>query len=194
MVVGKSWGRAPSTPPGSWPKQRGPDVQRSRRGSGRQGRASGGVEGPMPSIARCGRRAYPMAGEGTNRHMLGRTRHGCPVGRKAHGGRSALGGEQTRRPDPERMTAAPASLPDGRRGTDRVECRAVPDLAQADVLWEVTGVCPRGPAGGEVHASGARGAERTPTRAHAQQSLAPTCTDPRTEGPPREVGGSWPGA
>jgi Transposase, Mutator family len=50
-----------------------------RRGSGRQGRASRGVEVPTPSIARFGRLAYPMDGEVTNRHRLGRTSHGCPV-------------------------------------------------------------------------------------------------------------------
>jgi hypothetical protein len=148
----------------------------------------------MPPIARCGRRAYPRYGEGTNRKMLGRKSHGCPVGRKAHGGRSDLGGEHTRRPAHQRRTAAPSYLPYGSRGTDSVACRAVPDMAKADGLWEATGVCTRGTAGVEVQASGDRCAERTPGRAHAQQRRATTCTDPLTEGPPREVGGSWPGA
>jgi len=79
--------------------------------------------------------------------MLGRKSHGCPVGCKVYGGRSALGGEQTRRPEEERMSAAPLYLPYGSRGTDYVACRAVPDTAKADALWEGTGRGTRGTAG-----------------------------------------------
>ena len=162
--------------------------------SGRQGRASCGVCVPTPSMARCGRRAYPRGGEGTNRQRLGRRSHGCPVDQPTHCGRSDRGGEHTRRPAHERMTAAPPSSPYGRRWTDPVVCRAGSNAAKADVPWEETGVGTRGTAGVWVHASGDRGAESTPGRAKAQQGLATTCTDPLTEGQPREVGGSWSGA
>src|SRR6516162_5723363 len=113
---------------------------------------------------------------------------------KTSGGRSDLGGEQTRRPEHERMTAAPLYLPYGSRGTDGVECRAGPDTAKAVVLWEETGRGTRGTAGVEVQASGERFAEQTPGRTTSQQGLAATCTDLRTEGPPKEGGGMWSGA
>src|SRR4030095_14343096 len=145
-------------------------------------------------MARCGRRAYPRGGEVTHRQMLGRRSHGCPVDHQTHCGRGDLGGEQTRRLDHQRMTAAPLSSPYGSRCTDPVVCRAGSNAAKADVLWEETGVCTRGTAGVWVHASGERGAGITPGRAKAQQRLATTCTAPLTEGQPREVGGAWSGA
>ena len=46
--------------------------------SGRQGRESWRVKVPLPSIARCGRLAYPLLGEVTNRVLRGRKSHGCP--------------------------------------------------------------------------------------------------------------------
>src|SRR5215510_8519295 len=97
--------------------------------------------------------------------MLGRRSHGCPVDQQTHCGRSDLGGEQTRRPEHQRMTAAPISSPYGSRCTDTVACRAGSNAVKADVLWEETGVCTRGTAGVWVHASGERGAEITPGRA-----------------------------
>ena len=63
-----------------------------------------------------------------------------------------------------------------------VVCRAVPDTAKADVLWEGTGMCTRGTAGVEVQASEERFAEITLGRSTSQQGLATTCTDPLTEG------------
>src|SRR5262245_43438949 len=117
-----------------------------------------------------------------------------PVDQQTHCGRSDLGGEQTRRPEHQRMTAAPISSPYGSRCTDPVACRAGSNAAKADVLWEETGVCTRGTAGVWGHASGERSAEITPGRAKAQQGLATTCTDPLTEGQPREGEGSWSGA
>jgi hypothetical protein len=92
------------------------------------------------------------------------------------------------------MTAAPIASPYGSRWTDPVACRAGSNAVKADVPWEETGVCTRGTAGVWVHASGERSAEITPGRAKAQQGLATTCTDPLTEGHPREGGGSWSGA
>ena len=110
----------------------------------------------------------------TNRHVLGRRSHGCPVERKTHCGRSDLGGEQTRRPEHERMTAAPISSPYGSRCTDTVACRAGSNAAKADVLWEATGVCTRGTAGVWVQASGESFAEITPGTTIVQQEARRT--------------------
>jgi len=145
------------------------------------------VHGPMRTAS------IAKGGEGTHRQRLGRRSHGCPVDHETQCGRSDLGGEHTRRPAQQRRTAAPLSSPYGSRWTDTVGCRAGANAAQADVLWEATGGGTRGTAGGWGHASGARGAERTPGRATAQQGRATTCTDPRTAGPPRAVGGVWSG-
>ena len=87
-------------------------------GSSRQGRNSSGVEVPTPSITRFGRLAYPMCGEVTNRNMLGRKSHGCPVDRLTHCGRSDLGGEQTQRPEDDQLSAAPRANPYRSRGTE----------------------------------------------------------------------------
>ncbi len=73
--------------------------------SGRQGRESWGVKVPLPSIVRFGRLAYPLLGEVTNRDMRGRKSHGgpgCGCNNMPCGGND-LGGEQTRRPEHQRM-------------------------------------------------------------------------------------------
>ena len=57
-------------------------------------------------------------------------------------------------------------------------CRAITQLAKADVSWEVTGKCPRRSAGVGDQASGKRVAEITPGRAILQQGLTTTCKAP----------------
>src|SRR5215468_9863295 len=58
------------------------------------------------------------------------------------GGRSDLGGEQTQRPEHERMSAAPRRTPVQKSPYGMCACcRAAPKLAKAEVSWEVTGRC-----------------------------------------------------
>src|SRR6266446_5588450 len=67
------------------------------------------------------------------------------------------------RPSPYEATRLPLNQMEcGSRCTDTVACRAGSNAAKADVIWEETGGCTRGTAGVWVHASGERGAERTP--------------------------------
>jgi len=98
------------------------------------------------------------------------------------GGRSDLGGEQTQRPEHERMSAAPRRTPVQKSPYGMCACcRAVPKLVKADVSWEVTGRCTRRSAGVGDQASGERFAEITPGRTSGQQGLAATCKDWRPE-------------
>src|SRR4029450_9937771 len=89
------------------------------------------------------------------------------------GGRSDLGGEQTQRPEHERMSAAPRRTPVQKSPYGMCACcRAVPKLVKAEVSWEGTGRGTRRSAGVGDQASGERLAEITPGRTSGQQGLA----------------------
>ena len=150
--------------------------------SSRQGRGSGGVEVPTPSIARFGRLAGLDSGKATTRKWAQTSKPWLPGGHRAvavgatwraskpGGLKSGLGAK--------RMTTAPKKTrPHGSRCAVIAVCRPGPFAGKADVSREETSACTLGTAGVRVPASGERSAEITSGTSWSQQGLTATCED-----------------
>jgi hypothetical protein len=151
--------------------------------------------GGSPHAVNCPIRTASISdGRGGNEPSYARTYKPRLPSAIGYCGGSDLGGEQTRRPEHERMTAAPLNLPYGSRCTD---CCGEPSRSRHG-----EGRCPLG-SNGRVHQRNHRGMGPSiwgkirgdnAGKGHVPAGTCDNLHRPTDGGRPRKVGGSWSGA